>query len=351
MRGRREVGRRARRAQSGPGRPTDPARASGGGPARTEVRAPRAGPARRLLLAGLVLAVASGCTLTEVTTAESVDVVVVEGLLQRRDDVGFEPSALTVFLHRTIQGDQGRSTPVPGADVRVVVDGTREILLPQVGQGRCVASTPIQGEGTCYAAAPSEARSIAPGSQVRLEVRTPEGEEMNALSIVPGDFELRTAEAGGACIVQADTTLEVVWTPSVGAWAYVNETSIRRLRQAWPDIDPNEIAEPLDLLGLSVSAADTSIVFPAQFGIFDRGDLNQELALRLQQGIPVGTSASISIAAVDRNYINWVRGGNFNPSGQVRVPSVRGDGTGWFGTGVVRSFGVDAGATTSCRTF
>ena len=50
----------------------------------------------------------------------------------------------------------------------------------------------------------------------------------------------------------------------------------------------------------------------------------------------------MSIAAADRNYVNWVRGGNFNPSGQVRVPSVRGDGTGVFAATVVRSLRVFA---------
>lgn len=42
------------------------------------------------------------------------------------------------------------------------------------------------------------------------------------------------------------------------------------------------------------------------------------------------------MAAGDRNYVNWVRGGNFNPSGQVRVPSIVGDGTGVFASLVSR---------------
>jgi hypothetical protein len=46
------------------------------------------------------------------------------------------------------------------------------------------------------------------------------------------------------------------------------------------------------------------------------------------------------IAAVERNYVNWVRGGNFNPSGLVRVSSLRGAATGTFGGVSVREFQV-----------
>jgi len=52
----------------------------------------------------------------------------------------------------------------------------------------------------------------------------------------------------------------------------------------------------------------------------------------LSRGLPEGVSAEVVIAAADRNYVNWVRGDSFNPSGAVRVASVRGDGTGVFGS-------------------
>ena len=53
------------------------------------------------------------------------------------------------------------------------------------------------------------------------------------------------------------------------------------------------------------------------------------------------------ISATDRNYVNWVRGGNFNPSGQVRVPTIRGDGTGVFASTVTRTFEVVVNAASS----
>jgi hypothetical protein len=37
------------------------------------------------------------------------------------------------------------------------------------------------------------------------------------------------------------------------------------------------------------------------------------------------------VAAVDRNWVNSARGGSFNPSGQVHVSTVTGDGVGVFG--------------------
>ena len=65
-----------------------------------------------------------------------------------------------------------------------------------------------------------------------------------------------------------------------------------------------------------------------------------DLAIRLQGGLPAGSTAELAITAVDRNYVNWARGGNFNPSGQVRIPSLSGDGTGVFGSTVGRGFDI-----------
>ena len=98
--------------------------------------------------------------------------------------------------------------------------------------------------------------------------------------------------------------------------------------------------DPLSLLGLSLSAADTSIVYPAELGLFSRTELDHDLSVELQKGLPGGTEAEVTVAAVDGNFVNWARGGNFNPSGPVRVPSVTGDGTGFFGSALVRGFAV-----------
>jgi hypothetical protein len=94
--------------------------------------------------------------------------------------------------------------------------------------------------------------------------------------------------------------------------------------------------DSLSLLGLSIAENDTTLVFPSEFGVFDRFDLDRDLALVLQEGLPQGTRARIVVAAAERNYVNWVRGGNFNPSGAVRIPSLRGDGVGVLGAVVRR---------------
>ncbi len=126
------------------------------------------------------------------------------------------------------------------------------------------------------------------------------------------------------------------WSRAEGAWAYVNETSIAGLPDALAAEGIDVEDDPLYLLGLSVSVADTTITFPSEFGVFNRLDLDQDVAVRLQRGLPAGVSAEVTITAVDRNYVNWSRSGSFNPSGQVRVPSLRGDGTGVFGSTVGR---------------
>lgn len=279
-----------------------------------------------------------GCTLTEVTTAAAEDVVVVEALLQRRGDGDPAPSRLQVFLHRTIQGEDGANAPVDGAEVRVVREDGTVIALRPAEVGQCVASGPQQGTGSCYLSPGADVREIEPGERLELSVHTARGEVLEAISVVPGPYALATAEDGGVCRVEPNDPLEVVWAPSDGAWSYLNEIEIRGLPDALPDLGDIEVPDPLFLLGLSVSATDTTIVVPTEFGLFDRFDLEQPLALALQEGLPAGSRATVSITAVDRNYVNWIRGGSFNPSGQVRTPSVRGDGTGYFGTGVVRTF-------------
>jgi hypothetical protein len=103
-------------------------------------------------------------------------------------------------------------------------------------------------------------------------------------------------------------------------------------------VPPGLTAEPLDLLGLSIGAADTTSLFPADVGVFDRADeLLHPVLVAIRDGLPAGVRATVVVAATDRNYVNWIRGGSFNPSGTVRVPSISGGGTGVFGALVRRT--------------
>ena len=168
---------------------------------------------------------------------------------------------------------------------------------------------------------------------------------MTGTTRVPGNFSFRRP-ATTTCSLAADTKLDLGWSPSENAWVYVAETELSGIQQALARRDIFVRDEPLRLLGLAISRADTALVFPTEFGIFERGDDETGPVLAaIQNGLPSGVSARIQLAAADRNYVNWARGGNFNPSGQVRVASLRGDGTGVFGAAVVRNFSVIASST------
>lgn len=313
------------------------------------------GGIRRAAVLGLALLL-GGCELAEVDTTEARDLVVVEGLVRLGlpraptevvDDPAREHLWAAVFVHRTVQGEQGENEPVPGARVELVLPGGERVLLDETSLFDCVETTPIRGDGTCYVLRvleqdPSRGGidAVGPGDRIELRVETPAGERLESTTFVPGDFSLEGIDHRARCALGVDTPLRLEWSPAAGAWAYVAESSLAGLRAA---LEPEGIPvedDPLLLVGLSVGSDDTEIVFPAEFGVFERFDLDRALAVRLQRGLPESVGARIGINAVDRNYVNWARGGNFNPSGQVRIPSVLGDGTGFFGSSVTRWFDV-----------
>ncbi len=288
--------------------------------------------------AGLLLA-SAGCELQEITLVDAEDVVIAEVHVQIGQGL-FGVNRVTAFLHRTVGGLGTGYQPVPGARVVIGRQDGASAEMAATSLESCAITTPIGGTGSCYWLAPSVAAGFRTGEELELTITLPDGGVLRSATVVPGDFQIRGIEEGGRCSLPPSTPLTVRWSPAVGAWAYVNETSISGLRDALAPAGIEVEEDPLYMLGLSISAADTAIVFPGEFGVFNRAELDQGLATALQEGLPVGTRAPVTIAASDRNYVNWVRGGNFNPSGRVRVPSVRGAGTGVFASTVVRSFEV-----------
>ncbi|HSG07610.1 MAG TPA: hypothetical protein VLA36_04620 [Longimicrobiales bacterium] len=287
----------------------------------------------------VLVGVLAGCSLQEVTLVEAEDVVVAEVYVELVSAVPGR-DRLSAFLHRTLEGGTGASRPVPGARVIVTRSDGLSIELAETALETCVVSLPVDGTGSCYWAAPELAARLEPGDALEVRIELPGGGLLRGAATVPGAFSLLTVPTEASCTVEPATSFEVRWTRSPGAWAYINETLISGLRAA---LEPRGIEveeDPLYLLGLAVSAADTTIRFPSEFGVFDRFDLNQDLALVLQQGLPEGTGAVVSITAGERNYVNWARGGNFNPSGLVKIPSLRGDGTGVFAATVSQTFRV-----------
>jgi len=282
----------------------------------------------------------AACELQEVTVVEVEDVLVAEAYAMigvPSPEFGIE-NRLWLFLGRTVGLDDDPA--LRRAVVEVVrADGAR-FHLQRVPRDHCVSDPTRERPGVCYDAGVF-ALNLRPGDLLRLSVRLPDGRSLTGRTRIPGDFEIDVP--GPECALEPESRFEVRWTPSAEARAYVAETRIDGLTEPLAEEGiqaPNE----LYLLGLSISASDTTIVFPGEFGIFDRFDLDQALTVRLQRGLPDGTQAVVGVSATDRNYVNWARGGNFNPSGQVRIPSVEGDGTGVFASVVMRRFSVFVGS-------
>ena len=292
-------------------------------------------------LAALLAALAA-CELQELTVARSEDVVVAEIYLS--SDVGGVSGA--AWIHRTLGGG-GSTQELFSADVFLRAEsGASTVRLRPDEPSVCAGDElPEDFPGSCYFAGPLDPRHFGPGSFVEAIVRLPDGGRITGQTRVPGPYELRTPRINRRrkCSLEPAQRLTVEWTRAEGAWAYISETQIINLTAALEDTNIEVEEDPLLLVGLSVSETDTTIVFPSEFGLFDRPNLGRDLALVLQEGLPFGTQAEVVIAAADRNYVNWVRRGAFNPSGIVRVPSLHGDGTGVFGSVVRQRFTADAG--------
>ena len=295
------------------------------------------------VLAVLLPSIAAGCELQEITLAESEEVVVAEVYL------AFDVNGAygIAWLHSTL-GNGGSAREVPYADVFLrSASGASTVRLRLADPTVCAGDElPTEFQGSCYFDGTLDPRYFGPGSLVEAIIRLPDGRRITGQTRVPGDYEVVTPETGGfrrMCSLEPSQRLTVEWTRADGAWAYVSETQIINLKAALEDTNVEVEEDPLLLVGLSVSEADTTIVFPSEFGLFDRPNLGRDLALVLQEGLPFGTQAEVVVSAADRNYVNWVRRGTFNPSGIVRTPSLHGDGTGVFGSVVRQRFTVDVG--------
>ena len=294
------------------------------------------------------LAALAGCDLEEVTIIEIEDVVIAEIYVNLAEDP--TENEIRAFLHHTL-GAPGVDE-LPNALIVVRRPDGLTLNLVENRLEACLESLPTVGSGACFLADPAQTPNLSPGDLLEVEVTLADGGSLVGAVRVPSSFHI--AGVSTTCRLDPNTLLPILWSSSDGAWAYVNETSISGLPEALRGEGIVAEEDPLNLLGLSISDQDTTVVFPSEFGIFDRFDLSQDLASRLQHGLPPSTTAEVSITAVERNFVNWVRGGNFNPSGQVRVPSLRGDGVGVFGATVNRRFIVfssaQAGSMPDCPT-
>lgn len=292
----------------------------------------------RLSALALVLALAlPGCELTEVATPDAEDFLVVEGVITAGDH------RQSILLHRSIvgnliRGEEGATVTVSSGERGSVtlVEGRIESCAEGLG---ALLEDSLEVRATCYSA-----RFTAhPGETYELRVDTRDGLTLRGRTTLPGDFQILHPRLprNPTCALAPGTHLPVVWSTSQGAWAYLSTVGIGGLREGFRG--RFDAPDYIQLTGLAVSQSDTTLLLPRDYGVFDRFDAHQQLILALQAGFPAGARAEVIVAAADRNYVNAVRGGSFNPSGSVRVSSVVGDGVGVFGSLVTRRFGVDVG--------
>jgi len=293
---------------------------------------------RHFSLPGCLL-LAGGCELAEVTISEPQDLLVAEVFLR----VAEAEASAFAFVYRSA----GASTePLPPSVVTLTRDDGEQRTLVEGHASECLKpDSPRPAVFRCHVLRPGTALGfLHPLATFHATVELTDGRRLEGGTTVPGAFDLLVPDGGvGTCALPEDTRLDLAWSPAAGSWAYLAETEIRGLREA---LEPRGIevpGEPVRLQGVSVSQEDTDIAFPAGFGLFDRFGDGRDLLLAIQNGLPYGASARIVITAAERNTVNWVRGGDFNPSGPVRVPSLFGDGTGVVGASVHRSVEVVVG--------
>ncbi|HEY0305204.1 MAG TPA: DUF4249 family protein [Longimicrobiales bacterium] len=291
-----------------------------------------------LILLGCVFL--SACELQEVVTTSSDDIVIAEVYLRA------DQSTQNALLHRTRQGENTAS--VPGARIEVTNAAGQVMPYFEVSDSVCVVERPPGAHvalGTCYRASAANGFRVQAGERYTLRILLPDGGEMTGSTTVPGDFQI-VKPADRVCALPPATTFEISWTSSESAWVYASETYLGGLRDALAQQGIIIEQDPLRLFGLSITNSDTTIVFPSEFGLFDRfSDDLVEALVAIQNGLPAGVVGNVTVAAADRNYVNWERGGNFNPSGLIRIGNIRGDGHGVFGSLVSKSFQVRVGSS------
>jgi hypothetical protein len=297
---------------------------------------------RRLAaLAATTLLPLAACEIRETVLAEPHDIVVAEVFLRAGT------TRQTAFLHRTFGTGGGT---VPGATIEVRgADGVVLRYAPADG-ALCVEHWgigPGVSTGSCYTATAAGSLTIRPGHRYTLRIELADGGVLTGEVTMPGSFQVR-APVPNECSPAPGEPVEILWSSATGTWAYLAEALIHGLPAALAPRGIRVDFSPLRLLGLAISATDTTIVFPTEFGIFDRFEISREVLLALREGLPEGVTAEVVVAATERNFVNWVRGGTFNPSGQVRIPSIRGDGTGVF-AGLVERYLVFEPNRMPCR--
>lgn len=312
------------------------------------------GPPRRrarLMHRGAAFAavvVAAGCDIAGVEVLPAPDVVVAAVSVVLTADPA-EPSRNSMQIVALVSRHVGEVPhEVPGASITVTGESGDALELfeeayPLKDCTALVIEERFGPIGSCYRAADSPARFL-PGEMLSLTVTTVDGLVLRGTSRMPGTFTpLNLTSMGGRCRMDPDTSHRFSWLPVDGAWAHAAEAEIGGLN---PDLWPSD--EPLYLHATVLGRGQdvTGMTFPRDFLLELLADVDHvSLHRKLQTGLPGGARADIVVAAVDRNWANWIREGRANIGGVTVIPSVFGDGTGMFGTAVRWKIGVESRET------
>ena len=294
-----------------------------------------------LLLAAMLLSVA-GCDVTDVPAGSGHDVFVAVTTVVLTVDPGEPSQVSTRAMALVSRSHQQVLSGVPGASVLITGASGRSVSLVEEADplGACtvlqkelfVVDGRLQPIGSCHTANTASAL-FAPGEVLTLTVTTPDGGVLEGTSRVPDAFVPRDLSVeDGRCRMEPDTGYRFAWPAVEGAWAHVGEAEITGLSPAlWSSDDPLYL--PVTVLGRGREV--TEMVFPGDFLLELLSDVDHLVLHRtLRTGLPGGAKADVAIAALDRNWANWIREGRANINGVVVIPSVFGDGTGMFGTAV-----------------
>ncbi len=300
-----------------------------------------AGMRRVLALLGMT-AGAAGCDVTDVPTGSGQKVFVASATVVLTVDPA-EPTRIgTRAVALVSEAWQQVLREVPGASVRITGASGRSLSLVEEEDplGTCTVlrreSYTVDGQlrpiGSCHTATAASA-VFAPGELLTLAVTTPDGAVLEGTSRMPDAFVPRGLSVeDGRCRVEPGTAYRFAWSPVDGAWAHVGEAEVTGLSPSlWSSSDT--LFLPVTVLGRGREVTD--MVFPRDFLLELLSDVdNVELHRTLDAGLPGGARAEVTIAALDRNWANWIREGRLNINGETVIPSVFGDGTGMFGTAV-----------------
>ncbi len=278
-----------------------------------------------------ILLLFGGCDLAEVEIERVPDLVVAGvNVVLTVDPV--DPSEVRMrALALITRNRRENSYEVPGASVRIIGESGRSLHLREVPDPLSTCVTQLEDgtrppAGSCYIAS-APAAFFAPGERLTLLVTLANGGVLKAESRIPGMFTpAGLSLTDGRCRLNPDTSFRFEWARPEGSWAYIAESELAGLGLLWPH------DEPLYLPVTVRSTDDTGIVFPRDFLYEVVG--RPHLVRVLHMGLPGGATAEVAVGAVDRNWANWIREGRINLNGEVRTPSVFGDGTGMFGTAV-----------------